>query len=153
MDPYVVSPDADPVSNPDLNSIQSIFADGGFRSAQITQYDPERDLELYQQTTDLGLADLTASDLAETVLQRYNDGIYNTSETFNDVEILGLEDSILGQDTSLAGDAVPEEETAAQADTETETEAEMELPETDPVLLAQNADVLAEVLAYIMDAE
>ena len=143
VDPYVVSPDADPVSNPDLNSIQSIFADAGFRSAQITQYDPERDLELYQQTADLGLADLTASDLAETVLERYNDGIYNTAETFNDVEILGLEDSFLSQDSSLAGDT----------ETETETETEIRLPETDPVLLAQNADVLAEVLAYIMDAE
>ena len=155
MDPYVVSPNADPVSNPDLNSIQSIFADAGFPSAQVTQYDPERDLELYQQTIDLDLADLTASDLADTVLERLNEGIYNTSETFNDVEILGLEDSILSQDTSLAGDTVPGTEAAEQADTETETETETEirLPETDPVLLAQNADVLAEVLAYIMDAE
>ena len=56
---------------------------------------------------------------------------------------------ILSQDTALAEDVPPESET----ETETETESEVKLPETDPVLLAQNADVLAEVLAYIMEAE
>lgn len=144
-DPLVVSEDADPVLNSDLNSIQSIFADAGFLSAQITQYDPERDLELYLQTKELGLADSAAQDLRDLYMARQQDGIYNTADTFNDAQILGLEESTLGAGSSEGSEALSE--------TETETGDELSLPQADPVLLSRCADVTAQTLAYIMDTE
>ncbi len=144
-DPFVVSEDADPVLDPDLNSIQSIFADAGFLSAQITQYDQERDLELYLKTKELGLADSAAQDLRDLYMARQQDGIYNTADTFNNAQILGLEESTLGAGSSEGSEALSE--------TETETEDGLSLPQADPVLLARCADVTAQTLAYIMDTE
>ena len=163
-DPYVVSEDADPVSDPDLHSIQSIFANAGFTAAQISQYEPDTDQSLYRNTIRLGLADTTAGRLMDAVRQVQNDGIYESMDTFNEVEIIGLEDveaGILTEET-----AAPPEEDGTQAgsseaqggqsgipETETETESEAPLPAADPQLLAQNADVLAQTLFSIMEAD
>ena len=141
-DPYMEEEDADPVLNPHLNSIQSIFANAQFPAAEITQYNPESDLELYRKTEEYGLADTTADDLILALRQVQNDGISEAMDTFNEVEIIGLEDFTLG---------LPSGENASE--TETETEDEMPLPETDPQLLAQTADVVAETLALIMTTE
>jgi len=152
-DPYVEPEDADPVRNPDRNSIQSIFANAQFSSAGITQYDPETDHELYRQMLRSGLAESTYEKLMDAVWQLQNDGIYDEIDTFNDVEIIGLEDPTFG---SLSGGSSPDgnaEVPGEDESAETETETEETLPQADPVLLARDADVLAETIASIMRVE
>ena len=161
-DPYAVSEDADPVNNPDLHSIQSIFANAQFTAAQISQYEPDTDRALYLDTIEKGLADTTAERLMDAVRQVQNDGIYESIDTFNEVEIVGLEDvaaGILSEETAAQPEETGEQtgmdgtQSEVNGIPETETEAEASLPAADPQLLAQNADMLAQTLMRIMKTE
>ena len=161
-DPHVVSEDADPVNNPDLHSIQSIFANAQFTAAQISQYEPDTDRELYLDTIEKGLADTTADRLMGAIRQVQNDGIYESIDTFNEIEIVGLEDvsaGILSEDTAMqsveAGEQTGMDGTQSDMNgiPESETESEVPLPSIDPLLLAQNADILAQTLMRIMGTE
>ena len=161
-DPHVVSEDADPVNNPDLHSIQSIFANAQFTAAQISQSEPDTDRELYLDTIEKGLADTTADRLMGAIRQVQNDGIYESIDTFNEIEIVGLEDvsaGILSEDTAMqsveAGEQTGMDGTQSDMNgiPESETESEVPLPSIDPLLLAQNADILAQTLMRIMGTE
>ena len=161
-DPYAVSEDADPVYKPDLHSIQSIFANAQFTAAQISQYEPDTDLSLYRDTLGKGLADTTAERLMDAVRQVQNDGIYESIDTFNEVEIVGLEDvaaGILSEETAAQPEEAGEQtgtdvrQSEENGIPETETESDVSLPHTDPQLLAQNADILAQTLIRVMKAE
>ena len=161
-DPYAVSEDADPVNNPDLHSIQSIFSNAQFTAAQISQYEPDTDRELYLDTIEKGLADTTADRLMGAIRQVQNDGIYESIDTFNEIEIVGLEDvsaGILSEDTAMqsveAGEQTGMDGTQSDMNgiPESETESEVPLPSIDPLLLAQNADILAQTLMRIMGTE
>ena len=161
-DPYAVSEDADPVNNPDLHSIQSIFSNAQFTAAQISQYEPDTDRELYLDTIEKRLADTTADLLWDAVRQVQNDGIYESIDTFNEVEIVGLEDvaaGILSNETAAQPEGAGEQTGADGGQTEengipeSETESEVPLPSIDPLLLAQNADILAQTLMRIMGTE
>ena len=153
-DPYVVSEDADPLTNPDLHSIQSVFANAEFTAAQISQYDPARDLEAYQKAQDLGLADLTQNSVLLALGEMQRDGIYETADTFNDAQIIALEDAALSSE-----DAQDEAPDAAADDAdgilpeESETEEESEPVEPDPELMAQTADVIAQYAAYVISPQ
>ena len=157
-----MSEDADPVNNPDLHSIQSIFANAQFTAAQISQYEPDTDRALYLDTIEKGLADTTAERLMDAVRQVQNDGIYESIDTFNEVEIVGLEDvaaGILSEETAAQPEETGEQtgmdgtQSEVNGIPETETEAEASLPAADPQLLAQNADMLAQTLMRIMKTE
>lgn len=143
-DPYTAPDDTDPAADLVRNSIQSIFADAQLPAVQITQYLPQEDLPLYRQTRELELADTTAAKLPSVLRKLQNDGISETMDTFNDVEIIGLEEiAPFVRETESAADDMPQ----------TETEEEAPAAKADPLLLARSADVLAQTLAYIMGQE
>jgi len=127
----------------DDSSMNSAFGNAGFTAAVLTQYCADLDRELFERTKELGLAESKSEDGIEAA----------TDEESPETDASGavvLEEANLTQ----AEDAALQDGIEIEADSEIEVDLEeydADTPIPDTESIAHTTDVVAAVLAEIMD--